>query len=233
MAKKSVFIIFLLMIFLAASAMADDHPEHKGANIESDTRAKNDVLTKMESSKSYLNSAEKIVAQGENKEAASLLKNAQLMMKEGIFHYETAQYTYSVEDFIEVVQLATHAMILVSNEQNWETRELVMYEESFQTQKREAEKKETTIKKNMEEAVVFINTAERILRRFPDESAFRQLAEAQDSLMISHAALEDNNYYGCLEELDKSYKLATNAIRDAYKAHGISFVFNPQQPVRN
>ena len=118
-------------------------------------------------------------------------------------------------------------MILVSNEQNWETRELVMYEESFKSEKKETERKESTIKKNMEEAVVFINTAERILRRFPDEGAFRMLAEAQDSLMVSHAALEDNNYYGCLEELDKSYKLATNAIRDAYKSHGISFVFNP------
>ena len=69
------------MVFTAA-AMADDHPEHSSER-RIGYKGKNDVLAKMESSKSYLKSAEKIVAQGNNSEAASLLKNAQLMMKEG------------------------------------------------------------------------------------------------------------------------------------------------------
>lgn len=226
MVKKTFLISMLLAALFTGAALADDHPEHKGADADSDAKAKQEIVARMESSRSFLAAAEKVVSKGNNREAEELLRNARLMMKEGEFHYETGQYTYSVEDFAEVMQLSTHAMILASNEQDWEMRDLAIYEESFQTERRENERKESVIKRNMEEAAAFISTAERVLRRFPDEGAFRKLNEAQEALMVSRAALAEGSYDRSLTESVRSYQLATRSIKEAYKSHGVTFVSN-------
>lgn len=228
MRGKTILEIFLLTLLLATAAVAEDHPEHIGADMKSDAAAKNDISAKMENTKAFLASAEKIISQSKNAEADTLLKNAQMMLKEGVVHYKSGQYTYSSEDLDETTKLATHAMILASNEQNWEIRDLVIYEESLENEKREAQRKEAVARQNMEETVSFIETAERILQRFPDENAFIKLVEAQDSLAVSKAMLAENNYNNCIEELSKSYKLAVGAINDAYKAHRIHSMSNSQ-----
>lgn len=228
MIRKTILKIFLLTFFLASAAVAEDHPEHIGADLKSDAAAKNDIAVKMENTKAFLSTAEKIISQSKNAEADTLLKNAQMMLKEGVVHYKSGQYTYSSEDLDETTKLATHAMILASNEQNWEMRDLVVYEESLDNEKREAERKEAISRQNMEETVSFIETAERILQRFPDENAFKKLVEAQDSLAVSKAMFAENNYNNCIEELSKSYKLAIGAINDAYKAHRIHSMSNSQ-----
>lgn len=228
MSGKTILKIFLLTLLLATAAVAEDHPEHIGADLKSDAAAKNDISTKMENTKAFLAIAEKIISQSKNAEADTLLKNAQMMLKEGVVHQKSGQYTYSSEDLDETTKLATHAMILASNEQNWEIRDLVIYEESLDNEKKEAERKEAVARQNMEETVSFIETAERILQRFPDEKAFRKLVEAQDSFAVSKAMFAENNFNNCIEELSKSYKLAIGAINDAYKAHRIHSMSNSQ-----
>lgn len=228
MIRKTIIKIFLLTLLFASPAVAEDHPEHIGADSKSDAAAKKEISAKLENAKTFLASVEKIISQSKNAEADTLLKNAQMMLKEGVVHYKSGQYTYSSEDLDETTKLATHAMILASNEQNWEMRDLVVYEEFLDNEKRETERKEAIARQNMEETVSFIETAERILQRFPDENAFKKLVEAQDSLAVSRAMFAENNYNNCVEELSKSYKLAIGAINDAYKAHRIHSMSNSQ-----
>lgn len=229
MKVKSILRILLLTLLLAPAAAAEDHPEHIGADQITDAAAKTDIQAKMESTKAFLAVAEKIISKSNNAEAGTLLKNAQMMFKEGIVHYKSGQHTYSIEDLAETMKLATHAMVLASNEQNWEMRDLVIYEESLDNEKKEAERNEAIARQNMEETVSFIETAERILHRFPDENAFIKLVGAQDSLAVSKAAFAEGNYISSIEELSKSYKQAVGAINDAYKAHRIH-AMSKQEP---
>lgn len=226
MASRAVLIFFLVITIFAGRVMAEDHPEHVGSDAESESKAKDEMYSRIVNSRAFVKAADKIVSQSTNREALELLKNAYLMLQEGIVHYNSKQYTYSVEDLVEATQMATHAMILVSNEQDFEIRDVVMYEESLVTEKEDEDRKKSVIKKNMDETVTFIEIAERILKKFPDEGAIKKLSEAQEALAASRTALEERDYDECLQELNKSYKTATYAINEAYKARGINYVFS-------
>lgn len=176
-------------------------------------------------SRVFLDAASKAAAETKSKEAAAIVRLAENSYAEALGHMSAGEYQLAGEDLAEARTRAMHAIILVKSEGGPPLKEVVMKETVALMADRERARKETQIRKGMDEAEIFIKTAERLLKNRPDEKASEKLREARDTFDAAKDMLSKGDYDGAHAGVTKAYRLATASVKTIKRSQGEILTF--------
>lgn len=184
-----------------------------------------DLEERARTSRVFLDAASKAAAETKSKEAAAIVKLAENSYAEALAHMSSGEYQLAGEDLAEARTRAMHAIILVKGEGGPPLKDVVMKETVALMADREIARKQAQIRKGMDEAEVFIKTAERLLRDRPDKKASEKLREARDAFGAAKDMLSNGDYDGAHAGVTKAYRLATASVKTIKRSQGEILTF--------
>jgi len=184
-----------------------------------------DLEERARTSRVFLDAASKAAAETKSKEAAAIVRLAENSYAEALAHMSAGEYQLAGEDLAEARTRAMHAIILVKGEGGPPLKAVVMKETVALMADREQARKQAQIRKGMDEAEVFIKTAERLLRDRPDKNASEKLREARDAFDGAKEMLSKEDYDGAHAGVTKAYRLATASVKTIKRSQGEILTF--------
>lgn len=218
---KVLAIILALTVSLAwspALSSAQENGEAKAQTVKT-------LEHRIKTNSAFLKAAGQIISEGAGKEAASFLKMAEKAAEEGMEHYRKGEYEFALEDISESTHLAVSAIILSKNHKDSTLRDSVIKEELVLREKHEIERKESMIRKSMDEVEIFIRTAERLLAQNANAGANDKLKETKALYSSAKKSLAAGLMDAALDDLNKAYRLATAAVKEIKRSQNDIITF--------
>lgn len=213
MLKAVVVAAALLIASSAAIVHADNQPAARAE-------------TRLKTNAEFLKAASLIIQESGSEEAKALLKLAEASSEEARAHLATGDHAFALEDLGDSTQTAIYAIIIAKNSKNGSVRDMVITEEMALLERREHQRKENLIRKGMDEVEAFIKTAERLLNEGPAvDQAVARLDETKALYAASKEKVSRGEYDGALEDVNRSYRLATAVVKDIKRSRNDIITF--------
>jgi len=151
--------------------------------------------------------------QTQHKKAKALLERAVTYKRDGHKHFTGGDMEAAIEDYSESNHLAIQALISIKNELGATMRETAIEEAEIIQAGNDDKRKEEMINKAMAEAEIFIKTAQWLLLEGDSQTASFHLTEARTLYDKSKREFADGNYTEALEDVNKAYKTAADAVK--------------------